>query len=345
MKVLFVIGATPPIQCGVGDQTYKLAKSLKENFGIEVVLYTYNRPKVNEKSKIFTYFFHDSKVKFYLKLIYILLKERPTVTQMSYPNRGFSFEYPYLMSFISRLFTKKVIITFHEVPGYVSKFNWFLLNRVPHKYILVRNQIAQYLNLKNYAVVTNFSNIPISDLSEKEGEELKNKIAKKKKLCTHFGFISHIRCVEQIFEVLDPEEYHFLLIGDLGNDEYSQMLRKKIESKEWKDSVTVTGYLSDKEVADHLFASDVVILPFKEGSHDANTSTKAATIQGTYLITTSKEKNGYDNTKNIFYTTPGKIDEIKNALNWNFIKFPKQFNSDDTIIEISKKYLNIFNNK
>jgi len=343
MKVLFIIGATPPIPCGVGNQTFHLARNLSENFEAKVVLYTYLNTKILHYTGMSIYFFTQSKIRFYLKLIYILLKERPDVAQISYPNRGFAFEYPYLMSLILRVFTKKTVITFHEVPLKINKFKWYLLTRVPTSYVLVRNQILGYLNLKSHKVITNFSDIPISGLTEQQGEELKYSIAKEKKLCVHFGFISPNRCVEQLFEVLNPTEFHLLLIGNLNEDKYSQMLQKKIWSEKWAGNVTITGYLSAKLIANLLFAADVVILPFVNGAHDANTTTKAATIQGTFLITTSTERNGYDDDYNIYYTTPGNTDEIIYALQRGFSKFPKMIEAEDSIGKITKQYYEIFN--
>lgn len=343
MKIFFIVGAAPPIPCGVGDQVYKLASNIWEKFGADIVFYTYYNPLIKSKENFKVYFFSNSKIRFYIKLIWILFKERPLVAHISYPNRGFTFNYPYFITLFLKMFAKKTLITFHEVPQKKSRIKNFFLKDLPDTIVLVREELVKEMKLKKFQIITNFSSIPISEMSVSDSLSLKTRIAKGKKLCSHFGFISFYRGVDSLFDILDPTEYHLLIIGSLDNSEYSMLIQKKIWSNGWVGNVTVTEYLDDKTIADLLFASDVVILPFREGSHEANTSTKAATIQGTYLITTSKERHGYDDKKNVFYAEPENNEEIKNALKKEIVKFPKLYISDDSLDSISKLYYQLFN--
>ena len=75
-----------------------------------------------------------------------------------------------------------------------------------------------------------------------------------------------------------------------------------------------TGYLPTAKVARILAAADAVVLPFLHGSGEWNTSVSAAQIQGTSVLTTSKDKSGYDRASNTYFASPQDIDGMRNAL-------------------------------
>jgi len=54
--------------------------------------------------------------------------------------------------------------------------------------------------------------------------------------------------------------------------------------------------------------------PFIHGAEIWNTSIQAAVAQGTFVLTTSKEKHGYDEQANIYYAVPGNYEEMRIAL-------------------------------
>ena len=74
------------------------------------------------------------------------------------------------------------------------------------------------------------------------------------------------------------------------------------------------GFLAPEKVARTIKAADAVILPYREGGGVWNTSLSAASRQGTFVITTSAEREGYDADKNIFYARPGDIPAMRAAL-------------------------------
>ena len=63
-----------------------------------------------------------------------------------------------------------------------------------------------------------------------------------------------------------------------------------------------------------MAASDAVVLPFREGGGLWNTSLHGAALQGTFIVTTSHEKQGYDTATNIFSASPGDISAMRQAL-------------------------------
>ncbi|MGH9403298.1 MAG: glycosyltransferase [Terriglobia bacterium] len=75
--------------------------------------------------------------------------------------------------------------------------------------------------------------------------------------------------------------------------------------------VKVLGYLDRVAVADCLAAADVCILPFRDGLHPKSTSFLAAKAQGTYIVTTSRQKTGLDESCNVYYASPGNVDAME----------------------------------
>ncbi len=45
-----------------------------------------------------------------------------------------------------------------------------------------------------------------------------------------------------------------------------------------------------------------------------NTSLHGAALQGTFIITTSTDRQGYDAQENVYYARPGDVDDMRRAL-------------------------------
>ncbi len=89
-------------------------------------------------------------------------------------------------------------------------------------------------------------------------------------------------------------------------------------------------------------SADVVILPFKHGSHSANTSTKATVLQGTYLITTSLTRRGYDAGENTHFVAPDDWDGMRHALERPTTKSPWRNTLTDGFDEVCTQYEEVF---
>ena len=82
----------------------------------------------------------------------------------------------------------------------------------------------------------------------------------------------------------------------------------------WDGKVTFTGFLSHREAAALLAVADAVILPFRAGGGEWNTTIHAAVLQGTFVLTTSSTERGYDETHNVYYAEPDNLTEMRSAL-------------------------------
>ena len=150
--------------------------------------------------------------------------------------------------------------------------------------------------------------------------------SKDKKIITYFGFVFPHKGIDQIFEIADPKRDHVVLICSFGeHDAYHKELKNKINSfEEWKGSFTITGFIESEKVADILMASDIVLLPFRTETTLRNGSVFAAMLQGTTIVTTSKNRTGFDKDNNIYFNKPDDIDgmslDLDDILSKNTIK-------------------------
>ena len=132
------------------------------------------------------------------------------------------------------------------------------------------------------------------------------------RLVAYFGFVFPHKGVEDLFAITDPESDHLLLICELDESDpyHASILRMATD----RGNVTITGFVPPDEAARLLSVADAVVLPFRTGGGSWNSSIHAATTQGTFVVSTSTEKTGYDETLHACFVAPGDIDGMRDAL-------------------------------
>jgi len=134
-------------------------------------------------------------------------------------------------------------------------------------------------------------------------------------LIVFFGFANPRKGIANLFEIIDPRLNSLVLACELEpSNPYHRMLLDRINSEPWRGKVVVTGFLPPEEVGRILAAADAVALPFPDGGGEWSTSTHAAIAQGTFVLVTSHDKQGYDAAENVFYARPGNYEEMREAM-------------------------------
>jgi glycosyltransferase involved in cell wall biosynthesis len=106
-----------------------------------------------------------------------------------------------------------------------------------------------------------------------------------------------------------------VMVGDVKEwDPYQRELLQRLEKEPLAGQVTMTGFLPPEEAARVLAAADAVVLPFRRGGGVWNTSIQAAVLQGSFVLTTSVARHGYDSIQNVYYAHPGDTEDLKQAL-------------------------------
>jgi glycosyltransferase involved in cell wall biosynthesis len=175
----------------------------------------------------------------------------------------------------------------------------------------------RWLNrLKEFRYIPNASSIPAVILTEAERNIIHTRLgAPENGLIVYFGFAYPAKEIEALFEIADPQRHRLVLICDLSDtDAYQASILALANRDDWAGKVTVTGFLPSVEAAKLLAAADAVILPFRDGGGEWNSSIHSAAVQGTFVLTNSHEKQGYDENANIYYALPSDVPNMQGAL-------------------------------
>jgi glycosyltransferase involved in cell wall biosynthesis len=244
---------------------------------------------------------------------------------MQFPSQAYGAHYgPWLVPAAIALQRVPVVQTWHEY--YPAGSGWRnILNAItPGGLVVVRpNYLEQMpgwyrrlVSRKLFRMIPSAAALPAVRLSDAERQALRARLGvKSRRLIAYFGFVYPAKGVETVFSIASATEDRVVLIGELKPDDpYHQEVSRRIATAEWRDHVVTTGFLPEADAAAILAAADAVVLPFVDGGGLWNTSIQAASKQGTFVLTTSRERQGYDSELNTFYAKPGDIEAMRRAL-------------------------------
>ena len=327
MKVLLVSGSFPPMKCGVGDYSRSLAEALASLPAVEVAVLTGNAARPPAASDGFRVFpvMRRWGLSEALKVFKVIWQWSPDVIHIQYPTQGYANgALPWLLPLIALAMGKKVVQTWHE--GYAGRDLPKLLGKliVPGPVVVVRSQYLEKLHpvlrrivsKKRLVFIRNASSIPRVELSDQEKIDKRRQYLKhQKRLIVFFGFVYAFKGVDILFEVADPATDQIVIAGAIDeNDDFSKKILRMVATAPWSGKVVITGFLPALEIASLLAVADAVILPFKTGAGEWNTSIHAAVLNGTFVLTTSLNGNGYNHELNVYYANVDNIQEMRDAL-------------------------------
>ena len=329
MRVLLVTGSYPPMRCGVGDYSYNLVEALAIDPEIHVgVLTSVSGGEMGKTDgiEIFPVIKRWSFAEA-LKIIKIIRHWSPDIVHIQYPTQGYGNGLlPWVLPMICFMMRKKVVQTWHEGYSRRDAPKLFLKSIVPSGLVFVRPQHQYKENLhpllrwalwkKKAVLIPNASAIPRVDLDEQEKDVLKKQYLKKqKRLVVFFGFVYPHKGVELLFEIADPASDQIVIAGEIdeGGD-YPHEIMRRASVGSWIGKVTITGFLPAADVAALLAVADAVIMPFRGGGGEWNTSIHGAVLNGAFVITTSLTQSGYDKKRNVYFAKVDSVQEMRSAL-------------------------------
>jgi len=331
MRVLLITGSFPPMRCGVGDYTSCLAQSLAMHSEVEVAVLT-SRAAASQsvvgKVRIFP------KVEIWgrrdLGSIRGVLKEwQPDIVHIQFPTQGYGGgALAWFLPQLCAVSGFRVVQTWHEHFRRIGlrSIAWALGQALvsggvvavhPRYEASIPPLLRGALHNKVHRFIPNAAAIPAVSLSPEEREALRRKYGRPEALLiVYFGFIYPAKGVELLFDIASAERHHLVIIGqNSGPEEYYRAVIERAHSPPWVGRATVTGFLREEaEVARVLAAADAVVLPFAAGGGEWNTSLHAAQRQGTFVVTTSAERNGYVAELNTYFACAGDVPGMRSAL-------------------------------
>ncbi len=318
MRVLFITGEFPPMQGGVGDCTNEIARALSRR-GVNVAVLTtrLTNPEAalqNAKFEILYAMPHWgwSQRSVVLKTIAAL---RPDIAHIQYQTGAFG-QQP-MINFLPRLIPppgKKngvgVAVTFHDLlPAYlfpkagpVRDWTTFQLARGADAVIATNESDyarlrAQVRGLGKWLeLIPIGSNITPTEISPQiTREKLRERlgVGEDETLLTYFGFLNESKGAETLIRALyDLPKTKLLFLGgqtgasDATNVAYLERVKQEIRARQLEARVLWTDYLSAEAVSAHFYASDICVLPYRDGASFRRGSIMAALAHGMPIVTT-----------------------------------------------------------
>lgn len=327
MRVLFITGSYPPMLCGVGDYTATLVAEISRRGEVSVGVLTsmvaaHNKVEEGEGVQLLPVV-QGWRFSELPKVIGAIRRWRPDVVHIQYPTLGYGNSWmPYFLPLFLKYYGLNVVQTWHEPP---TRFRFFpnsltkdvLIGVEPDYLQHIRGRYAWLVRRKVTHYIPIGSNIPRTELTESERAKIRERyVGSGRAMVAFFGFVYPTKRVEALFEIADPNRDTIVLIThlDAQNNPYHQKIMECIAKGVWAGKVVITGFLSAEDVARVLCAADAAVFPFQNGVGMRNGSFLAATSQGTFTITTSQVKQGYDSDSNVYYAHPGDNEAMRGAL-------------------------------
>ncbi len=326
MRVLLISGSFPPMKCGVGDYTAQLANSLAilPNTYVGVLAdVAVEGTTLDSPIDIFPiahgWGFRDVPV-----ILRTARQWQPDIVHIQFPGNGYKSNMPWLLPTLLLSLNVPVVQTWHNYYEYVRFWHNLPNTLLPGGLVVVRphykenmpNWYRRLIAHKQFRYIPNASAIPQVTLSSVEQVALKAQWTNNgRALLVYFGFSFPPKGVDLLFDIADPAQHQLVIVSDLKPDNpYHQHILERARQPVWANQAVTPGFLPAAEAARLLAIADAVVLPFREGGGSWNTSIQGAALQGTFVLTTSFERHGYDSEENIYYAHPENLSDLRQAL-------------------------------
>lgn len=326
LRILLVAGSYPPMPCGVGDYTQRLAKALASSPDVHVEVMTSSECESRlDGAIVIRAEIPGWQLKSARYAFRVLERSMPDVVHVQYPTQGYgSGLLAYWLPLFAWLRGAVVVQTWHEPPCRRDLL-WFLLRLiVPGKIIVVRPELREMLHPwlrsllfnRELLFIPNASSIVASSLPEHARLVLRRSLLDgKRRLIVHFGFLYPFKGLDLLFDFADPIDDRVVVIGrfEEGTD-YERQLLARVAAGPWRGEVRFLGHLASAAVSDILAVSDAVVLPFRRGGGEWNTSIHGAVLNGARVVTTSASRRGLDAETGVHYCPIDDVHALKQAL-------------------------------
>lgn len=359
MRVLFLTGEFPPMQGGVGDCTHELAQALAKR-GVEVgVLTAEDGGKSNVERQTSNVERQTSNVRVYrlvrkwdwsaLRPIRRMLAvTRADIVHIQYQTAAFGM-HP-MINFAPRLFRPSLlgqggrgvrfVVTFHDlrVPylfpkaGRLREGVTFQLARSCDAVIATNAEDYDRLvtlNLKRLTCIpigSNIAPIPPPDF-DRDAVRAQLGVAPGETLLCYFGFLNESKGGETLIQALTeiPNAKLLMLGGQLGasdptNARYLARVKKLTDELGLTARVLWTDFLPQPQVSAHLFASDLCVLPYRDGASYRRGTLMAALAHGMAIVTTASPRGQTTSARRPMGSHPsaegsGRLPELRDGEN------------------------------
>ncbi len=307
MRILFITGEFPPMQGGVGDCTNEIAKGLAAR-GADVGVLTSAKAATPHTSRLTVlplierWDWSSHRV-----LARVLHEFAPHIAHIQYQTGAFAM-HPAINLAPRRLksHTTKFVTTFHDlrVPylfpkaGRIRKWVTHELARSSDAVIATNDEDYLKLencNLKLLTLIPIGSNIPITQPPNYQRDTWRAQLGVRdnETLLCYFGFLNESKGGETLIRALAliPNAKLLMIGGKVGasdptNAIYLSKIESLISNLHLTDRVLWTDYTPPEIVTANFYASDVCVLPYRDGASYRRGTLMAALAHGCAIVTT-----------------------------------------------------------
>jgi glycosyltransferase involved in cell wall biosynthesis len=332
LRVCFIAAALPDALCGIGDYTDHLARVLPA-VGVEPVVLTTRRPELRaslpyEIAAIPTgWRFADTP-----RLLRAIEAAKPDIVHIQFPGLGYGRGFgltalPWAL--LARHPRLPVALTLHEFDrlGGLHRLR-VASGAVPCRLVVTigsgtETAARQYLGRRPWSRI---ERIPLAanvtpdvaaaahpaDFRRRPGELVVG----------YWGFLrpdKGIDCLVDAFEKVraarSGRSARLVMAGDPGPDTaYVEEVRGLVERRGLGADTIFTGPLAAPDLSAALLGFDVCVLPFRDGLAGNRGSYAGAVAHGLPIVTTSTETTGLDAATNTWFTAPGDLFALAEAI-------------------------------
>jgi len=319
IRVLLISAEYPPTPGGVGDYTALLATHLAAAGATVSVLTSGSgaAERVGEVTIHRRVSRWDWRVRQTLRAV--IEEEQPDTVHLQYQT-GMYAMHP-AMNFLpgnrgGEGMRPQFVTTFHDLlhPYLFPKAGplraWVTRRLARASEAVVVTNGADHATLRAWGVPATMipigSNIPTAPHRDAAAIRARYGISPDDALLTTFGLLNQSKGIDTVLDALAILHYlhglraHLLLVGagvganDATNRTTAVALDARIAANDLTGAVTRTGPLPADDVARALAASDVCLLPYRDGASPRRGSLLAALTQGVPVVTTTPSPHAYD---------------------------------------------------
>jgi glycosyltransferase involved in cell wall biosynthesis len=331
LRVLLVSGSLPPMRCGVGDYAAGLARALAETGAMDVAVLTSRLAGRSDADRLPGVEMLEPIAGWQssglARALTTIRSWKPDVVHVQHPSQGYDGPLALLLGTAARwLLGVPVVLTLHEPVGVnlqvpamaaaIRSASTVIVVR-PDFRALVNPKVRWTIAGKPLRLIPNATTLPRAVPTPERARAVRERFGSgSRSLVAYFGFVYPSRGVHHVFRIADPGRHCLVIVGGKLDEAapYFEAVSARAREADWRGSCTVTGFVPAAEAAEILACADAVVLPFEAGGGSWNTSLHGARLQGTFVVTTSREVRGYDARENVYYARPGDVDEMRAAL-------------------------------
>lgn len=319
MRILFITGEYPPMQGGVGDYTHELGKALAAQ-GVEVHILTSHEagPVHREPRGVATVYPDVEGWGWGLagRVRRLAQEIEPDCVHVQYQSAAYDLHpainlLPRML--YRRPWPRRVAVTFHDlrVPYLFPKagsLRWranlelarqsdlaIVTNAEDHARLRQSGSLGR-ARLAEAPIGANVQPEPPADF-DRTAQRAAWGVEPDELLLCYFGFLNDSKGGEELMLATarlarDGAPVHLLMIGgqvgasDPTNTAYLQRVRALIAEQGIEDRVHWTGFTAPAEVSANFLASDIAVLPYRDGASFRRGSLMAAIAHGMPIVST-----------------------------------------------------------